>query len=121
VVASGLVPVYEYRCISCGKIFEYMQRITEPPLTACEECAGELERLISATSFHLKGSGWYKDLYSSSKKDSGAPASGEGGAAKETAAPEKTAGGEAKAGSGSGTGTGTGTGTGAGSAGKKKE
>ena len=63
------MPIYEYRCHSCGKIFEYMQRITEEPIRVCEACGGELERLISQTAFQLKGSGWYKDLYSSPKKE----------------------------------------------------
>jgi putative FmdB family regulatory protein len=63
------MPVYEYRCHKCQKIFEYQQRMVEPAKTTCEECAGELERLISRSSFSFKGGGWYKDLYSSSKSD----------------------------------------------------
>lgn len=65
------MPVYEYGCKKCRKTFEYLQRITDPPKKKCEACGGALERLISQTSFQLKGSGWYKDLYSSSKPASG--------------------------------------------------
>ena len=66
------MPIYEYRCKKCGKQFEYMQRMSEGPKKKCEACGAlALERLISHTSFQLKGSGWYKDLYSSSKPASG--------------------------------------------------
>ena len=64
------MPIYEYRCQSCEKTFEFMQRMSDDPKTTCEECSGKLERLISQSAFHLKGGGWYKDLYSSPKKDS---------------------------------------------------
>ena len=61
------MPVYEYECKACHREFEYQQRMSDPEKTTCEACGGELERLISRTAFQLKGSGWYKDLYSSSK------------------------------------------------------
>ncbi len=61
------MPVYEYRCTKCLKVFEYQQRMADAPKSVCEECSGALERLISRSSFALKGDGWYKDLYSSSK------------------------------------------------------
>lgn len=63
------VPIYEYRCTGCNEVFEYMQRMSEEPKTECEACGDKLERLISASAFHLKGGGWYSDLYSSVKKD----------------------------------------------------
>jgi putative FmdB family regulatory protein len=59
------VPVYEYGCKKCKREFEYEQRMSDPPKKKCEACGGVLERLISRTSFQLKGSGCYKDLYSS--------------------------------------------------------
>jgi putative FmdB family regulatory protein len=62
------MPTYEYECKKCGKRFEYFQSINDAKKTECEECKGELEKLISASGFILKGGGWYKDLYSSSKK-----------------------------------------------------
>lgn len=71
------MPVYEYRCNACGREFEYQQRMSDPEKTTCESCGQEkLERLISRTAFQLKGSGWYKDLYSSSKPDASAASSG---------------------------------------------
>ena len=61
------MPTYEYQCKQCEQVFEYQQRITEDPKTECAGCDGPLERLISRSSFHLKGGGWYSDLYSSKK------------------------------------------------------
>lgn len=61
------MPIYEYACDACGQSFEYMQRMSDDPKTECEACGGTLERLISQTAFALKGGGWYKDLYSSTK------------------------------------------------------
>jgi len=62
------MPTYEYRCNACGREFEYQQRMSDPDLTKCEAChEDKLEKLISRTAFQLKGSGWYKDLYSSAK------------------------------------------------------
>jgi putative FmdB family regulatory protein len=70
IILPGM-PIYEYGCPECGHQFEITQKISEAPLKKCPECGKEtLEKLISATAFHLKGGGWYKDLYSS-KKDSG--------------------------------------------------
>src|ERR1043165_1729687 len=62
------MPIYEYKCNACGKEFEYQQRMSDPEKTECEACGkSALERIISRTAFTLKGGGWYKDLYSSSK------------------------------------------------------
>jgi putative FmdB family regulatory protein len=59
------MPIYEYHCKSCKKTFEVFQKITDEPLKKCKDCGGKVERLISETSFSLKGGGWYKDGYSS--------------------------------------------------------
>jgi putative FmdB family regulatory protein len=59
------MPVYEYQCRSCGKLHEIMQRYTDTPLAKCPECGGEMKKLISNTSFVLKGTGWYKTDYPS--------------------------------------------------------
>src|SRR5579883_2514529 len=56
------MPIYEYQCDQCG-VFEYSQRITEDPLKKCPTCKGKVRRLISHTSFMLKGSGWYATDY----------------------------------------------------------
>jgi len=65
------MPIYEYRCSQCEKIIEEMQKFSDPPLTECPHCKGSLSRLLSRTSFQLKGSGWYNTDY----KKTGAPAS----------------------------------------------
>jgi putative FmdB family regulatory protein len=57
------MPTYEYRCSGCKKDFEIVQRITEDPLKECPECGRPVERLIAATSFILKGGGWYQSDY----------------------------------------------------------
>lgn len=57
------MPYYEYRCLKCGHHFEVMQKMSEAPKKKCPECAGRLEKLISHTSFQLKGGGWYADGY----------------------------------------------------------
>jgi putative FmdB family regulatory protein len=61
------VPIYVYECESCHRQFEYMQTMSEARKTECEACGGALTRVIAPTAFVLKGGGWYKDLYSSSK------------------------------------------------------
>ena len=77
------MPIYEYRCSNCG-VFETMQRITEPALKRCPTCKAKVERIISNTSFVLKGTGWYATDYarssnakSSEKADDKAKTSGE--------------------------------------------
>jgi len=57
------MPLYEYACESCNRTFEVMQRISESPLTQCPECGASVRKLISRTSFQLKGTGWYATDY----------------------------------------------------------
>jgi putative FmdB family regulatory protein len=60
------MPTYEYECRACGHEFEREQRISEDAIKTCPRCKkDEARRLISRTSFVLKGGGWYSDLYSS--------------------------------------------------------
>jgi putative FmdB family regulatory protein len=72
------MPIYEYRCTSCGHELEVMQKVSAPAPDRCAKCEAEntLERLVSRTSFQLKGGGWYNDLYSSVKKEDAKPDSG---------------------------------------------
>ncbi len=58
------MPIYEYRCEDCGHEFEVIQRFSDEPISVCEGCGKEkAKRLISQTSFVLKGSGWYATDY----------------------------------------------------------
>ena len=56
------MPIYEYQCKKCG-VVEVTQRITDSPLERCPTCRSRVSKLISQTSFHLKGSGWYLTDY----------------------------------------------------------
>jgi putative FmdB family regulatory protein len=62
------VPIYEYQCTGCGCKIEAMQRITDEPLQTCPSCKGQLRRLISLSSFQLKGNGWYATDYKDKDK-----------------------------------------------------
>ncbi len=53
------MPIYEYICNDCGKEFELMRKFSDPPVDACVHCSGKkVEKLISRSSFVLKGGGW---------------------------------------------------------------
>lgn len=93
------MPIYEYACDKCAHEFEVEQRITDEPVKTCPKCRSRrVKKLISLTSFVLKGDGWYSDLYSSStgKKKDDEPKSDGGGGAKKEAASEKPDAGDAK-------------------------
>ncbi len=72
------MPIYEYNCSKCG-VFEVTQRITEDPLKKCPSCRGKVRKLISNTSFQLKGSGWYITDYGRGKGSNGDKAESNGG------------------------------------------
>lgn len=57
------MPLYEYRCDKCAKTFEVIQKFSDNPLDTCPDCGASVERLISRTSFQLKGNGWYASDY----------------------------------------------------------
>jgi putative FmdB family regulatory protein len=96
------MPIYEYACAACGHEFEEWQKMSDAPVRTCPKCKKKkVEKLISRTAFQLKGSGWYADLYSSSKpgsdskaeskseaksdsKSDSSPADGGGSSAKES-------------------------------------
>ena len=62
------MPTYEYECLKCRRVFEIRQRISEPALTVCDVCGGEVRRLLSAAPFILKGAGWYVTDYPSESR-----------------------------------------------------
>ena len=88
------MPLYEYRCLKCGRVSEVLQRINDRPLRKCEICSGRLKKLISRTSFQLKGGGWFSHGYGpapakpkASEKSSGTSAKSE---SKSTSGDSKT-------------------------------
>jgi putative FmdB family regulatory protein len=75
------MPIYEYRCATCGFEGEYLQKVSDPLLTDCPDCGKPtFDKLVSAAGFHLKGNGWYVTDF----KNKG------NGGAKPTKASEKT-------------------------------
>jgi len=62
------MPVYEYKCLKCQKKFEIMQKFSDKPLEICPDCKGRIKKLISNTSFILKGTGWYATDYASTDR-----------------------------------------------------
>jgi putative FmdB family regulatory protein len=67
------MPIYEYECTKCGNIEEALQKFSDKPLTRCGHCKGKLTKLVSQSTFHLKGSGWYVTDYANKSKDSAKP------------------------------------------------
>lgn len=79
------MPIYEYACEKCNKRLEVIQKINDPLLTECPECKGKLKKLMSNTSFVLKGTGWYATDFAGKGKAAGA-----GSSAKESKEPKKS-------------------------------
>jgi putative FmdB family regulatory protein len=61
------MPIYEYQCSKCGGKFEVLQGIADPEIKRCKFCKGPVSKLMSLTSFQLKGSGWYVTDYGGKK------------------------------------------------------
>jgi putative FmdB family regulatory protein len=68
------MPLYEYQCENCGKVFELIQKFSDEPTAIHEQCGGKVHRLVSAPALHFKGSGWYVTDYA--KGGSNNPANG---------------------------------------------
>jgi putative FmdB family regulatory protein len=68
------MPIYEYECTKCGNIEEALQKFSDKPLTKCKHCAGKLHKLVSHSTFHLKGTGWYVTDYADKSKKTTQPA-----------------------------------------------
>jgi putative FmdB family regulatory protein len=73
------VPIYEYKCEN-GHVFDAIQKMTDDPLTACEQCGAPVERVFHPVAVHFKGSGFYTTDYGKKK----APGNGGGREAKES-------------------------------------
>jgi putative FmdB family regulatory protein len=107
------MPIYEYKCESCGEELEALQKVSEDPLMDCPACGkSSLKKKVSAAAFRLKGGGWYEtDFKSGNKKNiAGGGDSAEGGksdAGKSDAGKAASGGGDKKSGdAGSSTGDG---------------
>ncbi|HZM48776.1 MAG TPA: zinc ribbon domain-containing protein [Burkholderiales bacterium] len=85
------MPIYEYRCAKCGYQKEYLQRLSDAPLTKCPECGKKtFNKMVTAAGFQLKGTGWYAtDFKNSGGKGKTKEKSGDG--AKESSAKESSA------------------------------
>ena len=57
------MPIYEYECTKCGRIEEKWQKFSDKPATSCGHCSGKLRKIMSQSTFHLKGTGWYVTDY----------------------------------------------------------
>jgi putative FmdB family regulatory protein len=71
------MPLYEYKCGSCGNVFEVIQKFSDQPLSVHESCGGPLERLISTSALQFKGSGWYVNDYGKGNSKEPKPAQSE--------------------------------------------
>jgi len=84
------MPIYEYQCQSCGQVTEQWQRMSDQPLTTCSHCGGELTKLISQSSFHLKGGGWYVSEYGRGNSSCGKTEAKPADKSEPSEAPKKT-------------------------------
>ena len=73
------MPIYEYVCEKCGSHTEALQKVSDPPLKRCRKCRGKLEKIVSRTSFQLKGGGWYQTDYSRKTPSAGSEKSEKSG------------------------------------------
>jgi putative FmdB family regulatory protein len=94
------MPIYEYRCQSCGHEFETIQKIADAPLTTCPACAQEtLRKKVSAAGFRLKGGGWYEtDFKAGKKRNVAGESGGADSGSKEAGAKESSGNGTVKSG-----------------------
>ena len=72
------MPLYEYKCEGCGRVFEVIQKFADAPVTVDEVCGGAVHRLLSAPALQFKGSGWYVNDYAKGGSSSGSSSGGDG-------------------------------------------
>ncbi len=81
------MPIYEYRCSSCGVKKEHLQKISDPKLTVCPECGkSTYEKQLTAAGFQLKGSGWYVTDFKGGSATTSVPSKKDDGSGKDAAA-----------------------------------
>ncbi len=83
------MPLYEYKCDTCGATFEIIQRFSDPPVTACRQCGGPVHKVLSAPAIQFKGSGWYVTDYARGGSEAGKARNGKPGST--TSEPAKAA------------------------------
>jgi len=71
------MPIYEYKCEN-GHVFDVIQKMSDEPLTECQECSAPAERVLHPVAVHFKGSGFYNTDYGKKKKGAGANGSSDG-------------------------------------------
>ncbi|MDP3520051.1 MAG: zinc ribbon domain-containing protein [Hydrogenophaga sp.] len=82
------MPIYAYKCASCGHAKDVLQKMSDAPLTACPACGAEaFSKQLTAAGFQLKGSGWYATDFRGGAGATAAPAAGAAAASTEAAAP----------------------------------
>jgi putative FmdB family regulatory protein len=87
---GALVPLYEYKCLKCGRNTEKIENVNGPHLKKCPHCGGKVEPVITAPSIQFKGAGWYVTDYAGKKPSSdGEKADKAGSEAKDAANKEK--------------------------------
>lgn len=85
------MPIYEYKCSDCAASVEKMQKVSDAPLTVCENCGGSLEKQWSLSGFQFKGAGWYVTDYSGKTKEKAAEKSDKAEKSEKSPAAESTA------------------------------
>ena len=84
------MPIYEYRCSSCGFQKEYLQKVSDPLLSVCPECSKEtFGKMLTAAGFQLKGGGWYATDFKNSGAKPAAKTAGKSGAASKAEAQDR--------------------------------
>ncbi len=88
------MPLYEYKCLNCGRLMERIEKVSGPHLRKCPHCGGKVEALLSAPAIQFKGSGWYVTDYAG--KTSGGDSEKAAAESKEPVAAKEAAGKESK-------------------------
>jgi len=85
------VPLYEYKCLKCGRLTEKIESVSGPYLKKCPHCGGKVESVISAAAIQFKGAGWYVTDYAGKSTGDGSKTEKPAGETKETPAKESSA------------------------------
>jgi putative FmdB family regulatory protein len=84
------LPLYEYKCLKCGRLTEKIESVSGPYLKKCPHCGGKVEAVITAPSIQFKGAGWYVTDYPSKSKSDGDKTEKPAGETKETPAKDSS-------------------------------